>query len=562
MKARPLASDPSVHPRSRVHRSASTFALTAITSTAILLVGLAVVLVLSSRHLGTPGRVVLAAAAVLAATEVALLAGPLGRWAARAGRDSALETASAAAARDYLDAVLESVDTGVLLVGAGGTILEVNAAFVAIAGLEPGTGAAGVRAAGVALRVPSSGVTIPLDSVATGDALGERAAARRLHLVTPGREAAAVLVRARPLRHRDGRVDGAVVSVVDVAQLAEQRRALERRTEQLEAVAAAAYAVQRDDDARRSVCEVTRQLTGAVAVSLFEPDSPETLRCSASTNERLVGLSVDLGHPSVMATAYFRSVPVYVSESETRPDLDLEKLAEVEALTGGAVTGASYVPLGTDRDFRGLLVVTYSSSAGSSPEEDLAALSVLAAQAGIAVEREDMVTSLRSEATTDSLTELGNRRSWDRALSRAIDRARRSGTALTAAMLDLDHFKQYNDRHGHLAGDELLRSASAAWRAELRPGDVICRTGGEEFAVILPDCDLDDARLVVDRLRSVTPSGETCSAGVAALEPGDDPASLMVRVDSLLYEAKRDGRNRTAVARPAGSREAAVRSPA
>ncbi len=555
-------------------RLRATFATTAIACTSALLIGVVAALVRTSRRLDTFGRTDLAVAAALAALEVVLLAGPLGRRVARHGNEAEQAAEQAAAARDFLDAVLDSVDTGVLIVGAGGTIVEVNTAFAAIAGLAPCATTAEVRASGVALRAPGDGSHIALDSLATPETLAADAPARRLQLLRPGGGTVTVLVRARPLRRRDGTIDGAVVSVVDVARLAEQRRQLERRTEQLEAVAAATYAVQRGEDARESVCELARQLTGALAASLFEADDSNGLRCSASTRSELVGFEVDLGRPSVMATAFARSVPVYVGNAAARPDLDADKLAEVENLAGRPVGGAAYVPMGASRDFRGLLVVTYAvvrgatpeedigalsdgrrhgphgRRRGATPEEDLGALSVLAAQAGIAVEREDLLRRLESEATTDALTRLGNRRSWERALVRAVERSRRRDSPLAAAMLDLDLFKQYNDRYGHLAGDALLRSAAGAWSARLRDVDVLCRIGGEEFGLLLPDCDLSTARRLVERLRAATPDGETCSAGVALLEPGESGAGLVARVDSLLYDAKRGGRDRTASAAP------------
>jgi diguanylate cyclase (GGDEF)-like protein len=115
-------------------------------------------------------------------------------------------------------------------------------------------------------------------------------------------------------------------------------------------------------------------------------------------------------------------------------------------------------------------------------------------------------------------------------------------------MLDLDHFKSYNDTHGHQAGDRLLSSASAAWVAQLRSTDLIARYGGEEFIVILPDCSLDDAVVTADSLREAVPSGATCSAGVATLDDVDSAAQLIGRADHALYHAKASGRNCTSTA--------------
>jgi diguanylate cyclase (GGDEF)-like protein len=117
-----------------------------------------------------------------------------------------------------------------------------------------------------------------------------------------------------------------------------------------------------------------------------------------------------------------------------------------------------------------------------------------------------------------------------------------------AVLLDIDHFKAYNDRHGHLGGDALLRAAVTAWRGELRATDLLARYGGEEFGVLLTGCDLADAAATADRLRGALPAGVTCSAGVAALHPSETPSELVGRADAALYAAKAGGRNRTVVA--------------
>jgi len=125
---------------------------------------------------------------------------------------------------------------------------------------------------------------------------------------------------------------------------------------------------------------------------------------------------------------------------------------------------------------------------------------------------------------------------------REMSRARRTGRPLCMAFLDLDHFKLYNDTHGHPAGDAHLRRAATAWRRELRAIDVLARYGGEEFAILLPDCDIDQASEVLDRVRDATPSGETASAGVVKYDGREPPDSLVARADAAMYRAKHAGR--------------------
>jgi diguanylate cyclase (GGDEF)-like protein len=120
---------------------------------------------------------------------------------------------------------------------------------------------------------------------------------------------------------------------------------------------------------------------------------------------------------------------------------------------------------------------------------------------------------------------------------------RAEGT-LCVAMVDLDHFKRFNDDNGHAAGDRLLRACAVAWKGHLRPGDTLARVGGEEFAVLLPSCTLADAARVLERLRDATPSGATASIGVAEQQAGESAADLLARADSALYDAKESGRDR------------------
>jgi diguanylate cyclase (GGDEF)-like protein len=144
-------------------------------------------------------------------------------------------------------------------------------------------------------------------------------------------------------------------------------------------------------------------------------------------------------------------------------------------------------------------------------------------------------------ATTDALTGLPNRRAWETSLGEAL--AEDQSVAL--AMLDFDHFKEFNDTYGHPAGDRLLRETAAAWREELRAEDLVARLGGDEFALLLPNCNAANALEVVERLRLRIPSGQSCSAGIATHGPGAHPEALMASADTALYEAKTAGRNRT-----------------
>jgi diguanylate cyclase (GGDEF)-like protein/PAS domain S-box-containing protein len=158
-------------------------------------------------------------------------------------------------------------------------------------------------------------------------------------------------------------------------------------------------------------------------------------------------------------------------------------------------------------------------------------------------EREGLIVRIKHLARSDDLTGLPNRRRWHEELDRELARSRRGGSTLCVAMVDLDHFKEYNDAHGHLGGDELLRKTSRAWSDAVRTTDMLARYGGDEFSVILPECGLEEATMVVGRLCRSTPDPVTCSAGVACSNGGEPAETLVRRADEALYQAKRSGRS-------------------
>ena len=152
-------------------------------------------------------------------------------------------------------------------------------------------------------------------------------------------------------------------------------------------------------------------------------------------------------------------------------------------------------------------------------------------------------------AAADPLTQLPNRRSWDQELARACRPGALGPLSRVVALLDLDLFKAYNDRHGHQAGDELLRAAAHAWRRTLDGNGVLARWGGEEFAVLLVDSDAGRAIATLERLRAEVPDGQTCSVGVAVWDGQEAPEATLRRADQALYAAKAAGRDRLVLAR-------------
>jgi diguanylate cyclase len=165
--------------------------------------------------------------------------------------------------------------------------------------------------------------------------------------------------------------------------------------------------------------------------------------------------------------------------------------------------------------------------------------------------------AVRNESLTDPLTSLANRKYFDSALDKYIAQSVVGGEPLTLLLIDIDHFKLFNDSFGHLTGDQVLRLVAVALKQNLKGQDVAARYGGEEFAIILPNTALRSALTVAEHIRRAVMTKElmkrstgehlgrvTISVGVATLRPGETASSLIERADSCLYAAKRCGRNR------------------
>ncbi len=170
-------------------------------------------------------------------------------------------------------------------------------------------------------------------------------------------------------------------------------------------------------------------------------------------------------------------------------------------------------------------------------------------------------------ATIDALTDLHNRRWLNMAFDRQLERCSTSGQPLGVIMLDIDHFKHYNDNYGHPAGDCALSAVARTIRKHLRPNDIAVRYGGEEFVILLPDTDLDGAVSIAERLRAAVAATVITdrernplppvhiSLGVAEACPGNHESSdqLLARADEALYRAKERGRNQVAKGRSRSS---------
>lgn len=181
----------------------------------------------------------------------------------------------------------------------------------------------------------------------------------------------------------------------------------------------------------------------------------------------------------------------------------------------------------------------------------------------LAASREDIETlqrdidDVRREALLDPLTKVFNRKAFDEGLQRAIGRAEEQGDDLCLILIDIDHFKRFNDTWGHQTGDQVLRLVAMTLKSNIKGKDIAARYGGEEFVAVLPDTDLEGAVILADNIRKAIQAKEllkrstneklgrvTASFGVARYRPGDTPSSMIERSDRCLYAAKHGGRNK------------------
>jgi diguanylate cyclase (GGDEF)-like protein/PAS domain S-box-containing protein len=218
------------------------------------------------------------------------------------------------------------------------------------------------------------------------------------------------------------------------------------------------------------------------------------------------------------------------------------------------------IPILAQGETLGILHLQATDEVPQLNSAELSFKTTFAGQVGLSIANIRLREALRIQSVRDALTGLYNRRYLEEVLDRETRRAGRAGQSMGILMLDLDHFKHFNDTYGHDAGDAVLRETAAFLLKNVRAEDFVCRYGGEEFVVILPTADLEGSKMRAEKLRSkmrelsIMHQGKslgmvTLSVGVAAFPAhGTSPKELMAAADGGLYEAKRGGRDQVAVA--------------
>jgi diguanylate cyclase (GGDEF)-like protein len=267
-----------------------------------------------------------------------------------------------------------------------------------------------------------------------------------------------------------------------------------------------------------------------MATTATRPETTAPYRIGPSRHEHGARVVMETGQP------------LFVADAEDSPHCDRRIIALLGAKS------VLFHPIADAGGVRGALALSWPERREGIDDGDMMMIGVLAGEAALAMQRADLLGRLDELTRTDELTGLPNRRAWDELLGHELAIADRQNSPLAVAMLDLDHFKAYNDRNGHLAGDRLLRAAAAVWSSSLRATDVLARWGGEEFALLLPACDTAGATALIERLRGTLPDGVTFSAGVVTAMGDEDARALMDAADRALYAAKAAGRDRVVAA--------------
>jgi diguanylate cyclase (GGDEF)-like protein len=322
-----------------------------------------------------------------------------------------------------------------------------------------------------------------------------------------------------------------------------RRNKAEARVERLlEAVRILAHV----DDQRRGA-----QLVASLAAELLGADAVAVLLADRNGSKRLLNRAF-FGHPALAD-----ATPLLIDTLGTADGLDANATHffgdpdRVRALTPSAkcVRAAATIPLPGESTPIGVIIAMWTAPRHRLPASARQAAELLSEEAGRMFRRLRASAELAHDAETDPLTQLANRRTFTRALG-----TMQPGDALV--LVDLDHFKEVNDRHGHQVGDETLRNLARKLRDTARQVDCVARYGGEEFAVVLPEAGIEGARAMLRRFRRVWAADDpitTFSAGVARHVPGRSPRETLRLADAALYAAKDAGRDCDMVADDAGA---------
>jgi diguanylate cyclase (GGDEF)-like protein len=295
------------------------------------------------------------------------------------------------------------------------------------------------------------------------------------------------------------------------------------------------------------LCQWAGRLADSPMTVFLQPDDDGTLVTVARHGVEIAGFALPPDKPSIMRSAFDTGKLQLIADYRNHPDMSPRVLEILDEGGLGDTQAGAAIPVTSGGQPIGVLAILLRDRITAAHAPLIGLVNVLAAEAGLALERNRLQRQLEVQARSDDLTGMPNRRVWQERLLLEMARATRNQAPLSLAILDLDHFKDFNDSHGHQAGDDMLRAVALAWSTQVRDTDLLARLGGEEFAVLLPDTPLESGQVIATRLLGSVPGGVTASAGLAQWD-GEDPEALYRRADQALYAAKAAGRNQLSIA--------------
>ncbi len=342
----------------------------------------------------------------------------------------------------------------------------------------------------------------------------------------------------------------------ELDQLNDRSQSLSRRVRNLPFTVARLFAVSQERELPAVILDAVVELLSPeqalIAVNRRKgtPPGSSSRMVVAAVHPRDAGIALGTG-------VSWRGVGLLRARRTT---LRVRRKIQREGDDAGKEEGSSFLtlewaaPMTTDGDTVGLIALSACAAEASLTEE---LLQSLADSGALALRQAAARQSIRATAQVDELTQLFNRRQTLRVLSEELRRAQQDGTELSIFLFDIDHFKQYNDLNGHISGDILLRLLGDLFRKRIRARDTVGRFGGEEFLLILPATESEQALGVADGLRQLIEAADfpacerqplgflSVSGGVAQYPAHGVTVSALIRAaDQALYEAKRTGRNR------------------
>jgi diguanylate cyclase (GGDEF)-like protein/PAS domain S-box-containing protein len=341
------------------------------------------------------------------------------------------------------------------------------------------------------------------------------------------------------VRDPDGTPLGFLCQVEDLSDRRAAELELRRQQQDVLAVVAMARDATVEEEPSGPLCQGARRLLGADVVALAIHTGGGALQVAAEDGQGgPLGAQIRMdGEPSGATACFLTRERVVIADA--RGDVTV-----TPELVGPIASGTVvFEPVVRGTETVGVLAVAWRRPLGDLGARRATTLRLLAAEIGSALERRRLLLQLRDVARTDALTGLANLRTWEDRVAVEVSHAARRGHKLCAAMIDIERFTNYVDRHGVQAGDRLLRETAVAWNGVLRTTDLLARVSGGEFALLLPDCDTEGAQPVVQRLRRVTHPECGCSVGLVQWEEGEDAAAFLARADQALYAAKAASRN-------------------